>query len=180
MAMSPDIVGSWSVSLPDGIHNIQFEHGTTTGKRVVWVDNKEVLKKNWMFKLVGKIEFGVSKSKAVITIEAISGFAYEYTLFIDGKPLQKFQENRNKTAKVWTLLVDGVDTRIVLEKDKMDVWVNGVVLETMGEFVEYGTETHFEINNHPCYISAVSSGKQREGIIHSFFFEGNMVPESYE
>ena len=118
MAMSPDIVGSWSVSLPDGIHNIQFEHGTTTGKRVVWVDNKEVLKKNWMFKLVGKIEFGVSKSKAVITIEAISGFAYEYTLFIDGKPLQKFQENRNKTAKVWTLLVDGVDTRIVLGMQK--------------------------------------------------------------
>ena len=114
MAMSPDIVASWSVSLPDGIHSIKFEHGTTTGKRVVWVDNKEILRKNWMFKLVGKIEFAVSKSKALITIDAISGFAYEYTLFIDGKPLQKFQENRNKTAKVWTLLVDGVDTRVVL------------------------------------------------------------------
>ena len=114
MAMSPDIVASWSVSLPDGIHSIKFEHGTTTGKRVVWVDNKEILRKNWMFKLVGKIEFAVSKAKALITIDAISGFAYEYTLFIDGKPLQKFQENRNKTAKVWTLLVDGVDTRVVL------------------------------------------------------------------
>ena len=114
MAMSPDVVASWSVSLPDGIHNIKFEHGTTTGKRVVWVDNKEILRKNWMFKLVGKIEFAVATAKAVITIDAISGFAYEYTLIINGKPLQKFQENRNKTAKVWTLLIDGVDTRVVL------------------------------------------------------------------
>ena len=46
--------------------------------------------------------------------------------------------------------------------------------------MDYGTETHFEINNHPCYISAVSSGKQREGIIHNFFFDGNMIPESFE
>ena len=68
MAMSPDIVASWSVSLPDGIHSIKFEHGTTTGKRVVWVDNKEILRKNWMFKLVGKIEFAVSKSKALICL----------------------------------------------------------------------------------------------------------------
>jgi len=116
MATSSDVVASWSVSLPDGIHSIKFEHGTTTGKRVVWVDNREILRKNWLFKLVGKIEFVVSNTKALITIDAISGFAYEYTLFINGKPLQKFKENRRKTAKVWTLLVDGVDTRVVLGK----------------------------------------------------------------
>ena len=49
-----------------------------------------------------------------------------------------------------------------------------------GEFVENGTETHFEINNHPCYIAAVSSGKQREGIIHNLIFDGHMVLESNE
>lgn len=114
MAISSDIVGSWSVSLPDGKHTIKFEHGTTTGKRVIWVDDQEVMRKNWMFKLVGKLEFQVSSAKAVVTIDAVSGFAYEYTLFINGKPLQKFKENRKKTAKVWTLLVDGINTRVVL------------------------------------------------------------------
>lgn len=112
--MSADIVGTWSVSLPDGMHTIRFEHGTTTGKRVVWVDNEEILRKNWMFKLVGKIEFLVGTTKAIITIDAISGFSYEYTLLINGKPLQKFKENRKKTAKVWTCLVDGMNTRVVL------------------------------------------------------------------
>ena len=35
-----DIVAQWEVSLSDGIHRIEFEHGTTSGKRVVRVDDK--------------------------------------------------------------------------------------------------------------------------------------------
>ena len=37
-----DLVGTWEVALPGGIHVIQFEHGTTTGKRVIHVDGIEV------------------------------------------------------------------------------------------------------------------------------------------
>ena len=114
MASSADIVAVWSVSLMDGVHQVKFEHGTTTGKRVIWVDSKEILRKNWMFKLVGRLEFSIGNAKALITIDAVSGFAYEYTLFINGKPLEKFTENQKKTAKVWTLSLDSVDTRIVL------------------------------------------------------------------
>ncbi|XP_057293704.1 fas apoptotic inhibitory molecule 1-like [Hydractinia symbiolongicarpus] len=175
-----DVVAVWTVSLPHGRHQVKFEHGTTTGKRVVYVDGKEILRKNWMFKLVGRLEFQIGPSKAVITIDAASGFAYEYTLLINGKPLEKFTENRKKTAKVWTFNLDGVDTRVVLEKDTMDVWVNGHVLETAGEFVDDGTETHFEIGSHPCYIKAVSSGKQKQGIIHSLIVNGNLMPEAPE
>ncbi len=35
-----DIVGIWDVPLQDGVHRIEFEHGTTTGKRVIRVDGK--------------------------------------------------------------------------------------------------------------------------------------------
>ena len=119
--MSGDIVALWSVALADGIHQVKFEHGTTTGKRIVSVDNNEVLKKNWLFKLVGKVEFNIGSVKAFITIEAVSGFAYEYTLYINGKPLQKFVENRKRTAKVWAFCLDGTDTRIVLGKCFLNV-----------------------------------------------------------
>lgn len=30
----------WEVALSDGVHKIEFEHGTTSGKRVVYVDGK--------------------------------------------------------------------------------------------------------------------------------------------
>lgn len=40
LTMSNDVVATWQVALPDGVHDIEFEHGTTSGKRVIRVDGK--------------------------------------------------------------------------------------------------------------------------------------------
>ncbi|KAJ6665462.1 hypothetical protein lerEdw1_003303, partial [Lerista edwardsae] len=177
-----DLVAVWEVALSDGVHKIEFEHGTTSGKRVVYVDGKEVMRKEWMFKLVGKETFtvGAARTKATINIDAVSGFAYEYTLEIDGKSLKKYLENRSKTTNTWILVLDSTHCRIVLEKDTMDVWCNGKKMETAGEFVEDGTETHFSIGAHDCCIKAVSSGKRREGIIHTLIVDDREIPEALE
>lgn len=37
-----DIAAVWEVKLTDGHHKIVFEHGTTSGKRVISVDGVEV------------------------------------------------------------------------------------------------------------------------------------------
>lgn len=69
-----------------------------------------------MFKLVGKETFtvGEANTKATINIEAVSGFAYEYSLDVAGKSLQKFIDDRAKTTETWLLRVDGSDYRVVL------------------------------------------------------------------
>lgn len=71
-----------------------------------------------MFKLVGKETFyvGAAKTKATINIDAVSGFAYEYTLEINGKSLKKYMENRSKTTNTWVMNLDGEDFRVVLGK----------------------------------------------------------------
>jgi hypothetical protein len=76
-----------------------------------------------MFKLVGKETFfvGAAKTKATINIDAISGFAYEYTLEIDGKSLKKYMENRSKTTSTWVLRLDGEDLRVVLGKSGLSL-----------------------------------------------------------
>ena len=38
--MSRDIVAVWEVDLSDGVYRIEFEHGTTTGKRVIHINGK--------------------------------------------------------------------------------------------------------------------------------------------
>ena len=75
---------------------------------------KEIYRQDWMFKLVGKEHFQVSKTKCCISIEAVSGFAYEYSLEVNGKPLKKFQENQSRIMRTWVLYIGGVDTRVVL------------------------------------------------------------------
>lgn len=71
-----------------------------------------------MFKLVGKETFtvGVMETKASIHIEAVTGFAYEYTLDINGKNYKTFMDNRSKISKTWTMKLDGIDYRVVLGK----------------------------------------------------------------
>lgn len=43
-----------------------------------------------------------------------------------------------------------------------------------------GTETHFDLEGHPAYIKAVSSGNRREGIIHSLVVDNTEIAESLE
>ncbi|XP_033372136.1 fas apoptotic inhibitory molecule 1 isoform X2 [Parus major] len=115
-----DLVAVWEVALSDGVHKIEFEHGTTSGKRVVYVDGKEEIRREWMFKLVGKEIFtvGATKTKAAINIDAVGGFAYEYTLEINGKSLKQYIENRLKTTNTWILNLGGTDYRIVLGQNE--------------------------------------------------------------
>ena len=41
---------------------------------------------------------------------------------------------------------------MVLEKDTLDIWVNGCKVEMAGEFTDEGTETHFNIGSQPAYV----------------------------
>lgn len=86
--------------------------------QLLYFITQEEIRKEWMFKLVGKETFcvGASKMKATINIDAVSGFAYEYTLEINGKSLKKYMENRSKTTNTWVLHLDGEDFRVVLGK----------------------------------------------------------------
>lgn len=176
---SSDLVGEWTVKLSDGVHKIQFEHGTTTGKRVIRVDGKEVMRKDWVFKLVGVENFTVGKVRCTISIDAVEGFMYQYSLEVNGKKLEKFTENQSKILKTWQWTTGEQQYRVVLEKDTLDVWVNGHRVTTTGEFVDDGTETHFAIGDGtPAYVKAVSSGKRKAGIIHSLFVNNVEIPLS--
>lgn len=77
-----------------------------------------MLRRDWLFKLVGKETFpvGNTDTKATILIEAVTGFSYEYTLEINGKSLKTFLDNRSKISKTWVLKLDDADYRIVLGK----------------------------------------------------------------
>lgn len=71
IAMSSDVVAHWNVPLNDGVHRIEFEHGTTTGKRVIRVDGNVIMKRDWMFKLVGNEYFTVGNAKCVIRVNLL-------------------------------------------------------------------------------------------------------------
>ena len=126
---SDDLVGRWNISLPDGKYVIEFEHGTTSGRRIIRVNNKEIFRENWMFKLVGRQAFSIGKHKCEINIDSSSGFSYDYLLEVDGKSYQKFTENQSKILQSWVFTIADTPYRVTLEKNTMDLWMNGKVLD---------------------------------------------------
>ena len=71
-----DIVASWEVPLVGQAYRVEFEHGSATGKRVVFVNGAEVLRKDWLFKLVGEESFEILTHKCIISIKAVGGFRF--------------------------------------------------------------------------------------------------------
>lgn len=134
-----DLVASWEVPLYDRTHKIEFEHGTTTGRRVVKVDGEVrpfrprsgltyvslfqvITKKDWMFKLVGNEPFqikglhGDTFAKCEIVINACSGFTYEYVLYVNGKQFKTFRDKQSRIMRTWHFDMQGKEWRIVLGK----------------------------------------------------------------
>ena len=77
----------------------------------------------------------------------LGGFAYQYSLVIDGKPYKTFLDQQSKIMKTWILPVDGEMCRVVLEKDTLDIWVNGKKVEVAAEFTDDGTVNEISISN---------------------------------
>ncbi|KAG5891100.1 hypothetical protein JTB14_036991 [Gonioctena quinquepunctata] len=173
-----DLVAYWSVPLLDGVHTVEFEHGTTTGKRVLRVDGNELFRREWMFRLVGEEHFymGKQQTKCVLTVDPMPHFMFGYSLYIDGKPLQKFTEKQSQTIRSWAVIVECKRYRIVFERQTLNVYVNGHIVETENVFVSNGTEMTFDLGNSTAVIKAISTDK-KEGVIHHLFVNEKLIEE---
>ncbi|KAK9872515.1 hypothetical protein WA026_017981 [Henosepilachna vigintioctopunctata] len=173
-----DLVACWNVPLLDGVHVIEFEHGTTSGKRVIRIDGKEILRREWMFKLVGEEVFtlGIQKAKCVLRVDPLPLFAFSYTLMVDGKCLDKFTEKHELTNRYWTVITEKYRNTVVLEKHSLNVFVNAEPVETENVFVDNGTEMRFQIDGENVVIRASYTHK-RDGVIHELFVNGREIQE---
>ena len=73
---------------------IEFEHGTATGKRIVKIDGKIHVNRDWMFRLVGDevIEFGTHKF--VIRVDPVPGESKLSSLFCINSFTEYFSDLR--------------------------------------------------------------------------------------
>ncbi|MCP9257526.1 Fas apoptotic inhibitory molecule 1 [Dirofilaria immitis] len=110
MSDKHDTVARWLVPVQDRIHKIEFEHGIASGKRVIRVDGKEILRKNWMFNLVGKEVFNIDKFKCAINVEALGTFLYDYTLEVNDKGTMDIWVNGQKMNTAGEFLEDSTMT----------------------------------------------------------------------
>lgn len=68
---------------------------------------KEVIRKDWLFKLVGVECFEIGQGKKLkceIVITSSTGFSYQYKLLVDGEKLKDFKSKQQKKVKLMNKL----------------------------------------------------------------------------
>eukprot|EP00038_Savillea_parva_P028427 m.65020 g.65020 ORF g.65020 m.65020 type:complete len:182 (+) comp8260_c0_seq2:283-828(+) len=173
---------SWDIAFPDGKHELTLAHNSLSGNRLVKFDGKVVFNSGWMFKLVGPSKFTIKHSgkehPCVIHIRPV-GMQYAYELTVDGKSLTRHQETMRLVSRTWTVTLDGVEHIIVLEKDKMNVCVDGASVDVEDTFVDDGTETLFKIGSHDCCIHTTRRG-DNDKLEQVLYVEDEEIPEKFE
>lgn len=146
-----------------------------------------------MFKLVGEDTFEIDNIRCIIRVDPAPGFAYEYSLCVDGKPYEQYTEEKAKTFRTWVPMVGDQSYRVVLELESLNVYLNDALRpETViyikiyisefnlvlfqGEFVEGGTDTRFKENENEFVIQIRASGNRREGMIYRLLLNGQLIP----
>lgn len=67
---------------------------------------------------------------------------------------------------------------LYLEKDTLNVFLNGILREEEGEFVDGGTDTVFEEDNHEFRVSGRQSDAQRKGLVYELIVDGVQYEEA--
>ncbi|XP_035727685.1 fas apoptotic inhibitory molecule 1-like isoform X3 [Vespa mandarinia] len=161
----------WTVPLNDGNHVIEFEHGTATGRRIVRIDDKVLVNREWMFRLVGDELFTFNGTKFVIRVDPIPGFKYSYTLWVNGKNYKNFIQSQSKILKSWLTKIGENEYRIVLDKQTQSVWINGVQVDVENEFMDGGAEMLFSVSELSAVIRSYSSDKKEIGIDYILYID---------
>ena len=171
----------WDVLLADNMHVVEFVHGTISGKRVISVDGKEIFRKNWMIPLVGIQEFKMGDKNIMITIQP-NGLIFEYTLYINGKPLDKFIQTMKRSLIIWAPVLNSIKHRVTLDKVSMELYVDGILLDVESEFSDEGTIVYFSIGEEPALLKTYSSGISRKGLIYELYVgeEESFIPIEQE
>lgn len=97
---------------------------------------QEVLRRDWMFKLVGEDTFCIDQSRCIIRVDPAPGFKYEYSLRIDGKPYDQYTEELTRQYRLWLYARQPAETsdtsqeyRIMLKLDTLSLYVNDELRE---------------------------------------------------
>ncbi|KJH41395.1 Fas apoptotic inhibitory molecule [Dictyocaulus viviparus] len=194
----PSPASSLACSSPSKIpvYQIEFEHGTTTGKRSYALtasndlnfficydshDNctiaSEIADKETMEVWVNgmKIDSAVSslfiKKKShvtgLVTKLRPTGGARTHILQIYG--LSSLQIPPLSYGGLLKLMLFNVLCKEAIHPKSLKA--------ILGEFVADGTETHFEIGRHVCKIKATSSGRRKTGVVHHLYIDDDQIPQ---
>lgn len=64
-----DVVARWVIPIRGKLYDIEFEHGTMSGKRVIWINGEEAMRRDMMYRLVGEDVFFIEEKRCILHVK---------------------------------------------------------------------------------------------------------------
>lgn len=91
---------------------------------------------------------------------------------------EEFEEIEGENnVKIWTFLLNGEPTSVVLHRDTLEVACNGDVVESMSDFCDCGSTINFPLGERKAQIVCNFGETPRDPMTFSLTVEGNHVPD---
>lgn len=97
---------------------------------------------------------------------------------MEGVEFEHYNQSQQKILKTWEIKINEKTYRVVLEKDTLNIYLNGDLREEKAEFVDNGTETRFEADDNSFVLCAKMSS-DHSGVFYELLLNGVVqeVPE---
>uniref|UniRef100_A0A182YU04 Uncharacterized protein n=2 Tax=Biomphalaria glabrata TaxID=6526 RepID=A0A182YU04_BIOGL len=82
--------------------------------------------------------------------------------------------------KIWTFMLNGEPTSVVLHLDTLEVAWNGDQVESTSDFCHCGSTIDFKIGARHGQITTTSGSRPKDGLIYSLTIDGSIVPDSMQ
>ena len=71
-----DVVARWVIPVRGKLYDIELEHGNISGKRVIWINGSEVLRRDFQYRLVGEDTFYLDDKRCIIHVRVFSSLLF--------------------------------------------------------------------------------------------------------
>ncbi|XP_059163058.1 uncharacterized protein LOC131946366 [Physella acuta] len=85
-------------------------------------------------------------------------------------------EDENR-VKIWTFLMNGEPTSVVLHRDTLQVAWNGDIVDSTSDFCHCGSTIDFKLGHKRAQITSTMGSRPRDGMTYSLNVEGSIVPD---
>eukprot|EP01006_Ploeotia_vitrea_P034881 TRINITY_DN65816_c5_g1_i2.p1 TRINITY_DN65816_c5_g1~~TRINITY_DN65816_c5_g1_i2.p1 ORF type:complete len:337 (-),score=127.12 TRINITY_DN65816_c5_g1_i2:183-1193(-) len=107
---------NWSFIDERGYHHVYLEHNVLTGRRLITVDEVELVRvERQLVDFGSDHRFGIGTTECLVRI-IDSGAVFRYELHIDGVPIAQWREQFWKRATRWTFAAASVSQQAMLSK----------------------------------------------------------------
>ncbi|CAL1541946.1 unnamed protein product [Lymnaea stagnalis] len=81
-------------------------------------------------------------------------------------------------VKIWTFLLNGEPTSVVLHRDTLEVACNGDLVESTSDFCHCGSTIEFRVGERRGVITTSAGSKPKDGMTFTLTIDGCLVPNS--